>query len=200
MDEDPGRGPGFFDARYAAGQTPWDYGGVPSALKRFLDEHPGPGRALVPGCGFAYEIEAFVSARWEAIGIDFSSVAVAHARQRLARLAGTVINGDFFCYPFRERSFDLIYERTFLCALPPECRPCYAQRSASLLVPSGLLCGFFFMGPETAPPPYPIAQAQLDALLGGSFGMAEDRAVEDSVPLFAGKERWQVWSRKVTNG
>jgi epoxyqueuosine reductase len=89
MDEAPGRGPGFFDARYAAGQTPWDYGGVPSALKRFLDEHPGPGRALVPGCGFAYEIEAFVSARWEAIGIDFSSVAVARARQS-RRFAGKI--------------------------------------------------------------------------------------------------------------
>lgn len=200
MDEDAGCGPEFFDARYAAGRTPWDFGGVPRALKRFLDRHPGSGRALIPGCGAGYEIEAFVSAGWEALGIDFSTVAVARARQRLGRSAGKVIEGDFFRYPFRDQSFDLIYERTFLCALSPDRRPYYAERLAALLVPSGLLCGFFFLGPEEEPPPYPIAQAQLDTLLGGWFEMVEDRAVEDPLPLFAGKERWQIWKRKLTNG
>lgn len=199
MDEDPGSSPAVFDARYAAGKTPWDFGGVPNALKRFLDKHLGPGRALIPGCGYGHEIEAFASAGWEVIGVDFSTVAVACARRRLGQLADKVIEGDFFRHPFRERSFDLIYERTFLCALLPERRPHYAQRMATLLAPSGLLCGFFFLGPEEDPPPYPIAQAQLDALLDAWFEKIEDCVVEDSLPLFAGKERWQIWKCKVTN-
>lgn len=199
MDDDPGSGPAFFDARYAAGTMPWDFGGVPNALKRFLDKHPGPGRALIPGCGSGYEIEAFASAGWEAIGIDFSAVAVARARRRLGRLADKVIEGDFFRHPFGERSFDLIYERAFLCALSPERRPHYAQRLAALLAPSGLLCGFFFLGPQEEPPPYPIRQDQLGELLGGWFEKVENHAVEDSLPLHAGKERWQIWRRKLTN-
>ena len=199
MDDDSSSGPAFFDARYAAGRTPWDFGGVPNALQRFLDRHPGPGRALIPGCGSGYEIEAFASAAWALIGIDFSAVAVARAQRRLGRWADKVIAGDFFSYPFCERSFDLIYERTFLCALSPECWPRYAQRLAALLAPFGLLCGFFFLGPEEEPQPYPIPQVQLDALLCGWFDMIEDHAVEDSLPLFAGKERWQICRRKITN-
>lgn len=200
MNEDPVGGPASFDARYAAGRTPWDFGGVPDALHRFLDTHPGPpGRALIPGCGYGHEIEAFASAGWEVVGIDFSTVAVAHARRRLGRGGDKVIEGDFFRHPFRERSFDLVYERTFLCALSPERRPHYAQRLATLLAPSGLLCGFFFLGPEEDPPPYPIAQAQLDDLLGAWFEKVQDCAVEDSLPLFAGKERWEIWQRKAMN-
>jgi cyclopropane fatty-acyl-phospholipid synthase-like methyltransferase len=157
MNDEPGSGPAFFDARYAAGRMPWDFGGVPSAFERFLDKHPGPGRALIPGCGSGYEIEALVAAGWEVIGVDFSTVAVARARQRLGRLADRVVEADFFCHPFPGSSFDLVYERTFLCALPPERWPHYAQRLSTLLAPSGLLCGFFFLGPEEEPPPYPIS-------------------------------------------
>ena len=46
---------------------------------------------------------------------------------------------------------------------------------------------------------YPITQDQLDELLGSSFERVEDNPVEDSLPLYAGKERWQIWRRKKTN-
>ena len=55
-------------------------------MKEFLAKHQGPGRVLIPGCGSGYEIEAFSSAGWDVIGIDFSKVAVARAR----RLLGSV--------------------------------------------------------------------------------------------------------------
>ena len=199
MDEVPSSDPEFFDIRYAAGRMPWDHGGVPNSLKIFLNEHRGPGRVLIPGCGSGYEIEAFSSGGWDVIGIDFSKVGVARARKLLGPLADKVCEGDFFTYPLRERCFDIIYERTFLCALPPDFRPRYAQRIAALIAPSGILCGFFFLGPEEEPPPYPISQDQLDGLLGGSFEKVEDNPVEDSLPLYTGKERWQIWRHKITN-
>jgi SAM-dependent methyltransferase len=189
-------GPDFFDIRYAAGRIPWDFGGVPSSLKVFLEKHHGPGRVLIPGCGSGYEIEAFASTGWEVMGIDFSAVAVARARRLLGSLGDKVHEGDFFDYPLREQSFDIIYERTFLCTFLPEFWTRYARRIAQLVAPSGILCGFFFLGPEDEPPPYPISQDQLDELLGGWFQKIEDKAVEDSLPLFAGKERWQIWRRE----
>jgi hypothetical protein len=189
-------GPEFFDTRYAAGRTPWDFGGVPKALRVFLERHQGPGRVLIPGCGSGYEIQGFASSGWEVIGIDFSTVAVARARRLLGPLADTVQKGDFFDYPFREGEFDIIYERTFLCALVPEYWLPYARRISELIAPGGILCGFYFHGPEDEPPPYPISQEQLCQLLGGAFEMIENKPVEDSLPLFAGKERWQIWKRK----
>ena len=83
MDEVRSVGPEFFDIRYAAGKMPWDFGGVPQSLKVFLDRHRGPGRVLIPGCGSGYEIEAFSTRGWDAIGIDFSRLAVARARSLL---------------------------------------------------------------------------------------------------------------------
>ena len=189
-------GPEFFDTRYAAGRMPWDFGGVPDLLKVFLEKHRGPGRVLIPGCGSGYEIEAFSSAGWDVVGIDFSRAAVARARSLLGPLANKVHQGDFFDYPFGEGCFDLIYERTFLCTFAPEFWPRYAQRIVNLAAPASILCGFFFLGPEDEPPPYPISKNQLDALLGPWFQQIEDQPVEDSLPLLAGKERWQIWRRK----
>jgi hypothetical protein len=194
MDDAPIIGPEFFDVRYAAGKMPWDFGGVPKSLKVFLDTHHKSGRVLIPGSG--YEIEAFSSSGWDVIGIDFSKVAVGRARSLLGPLAGKVYEGDFFTYPLREGSFDIIYERTFLCTLPPDFWPRYAQRIVKLVAPAGMLCGFFFLGPEDEPPPWPISQYQLDELLGNSFEKIEDKEVEDSLPLYAGKERWQIWRSK----
>jgi hypothetical protein len=189
-------GPEFFDIRYATGRMPWDFEGVPSSVKEFLAKHQGPGRVLIPGCGSGYEIEAFSSAGWDVIGIDFSKVAVARARRLLGPLAGKVHQCDFFDYALREGWFDMIYERTFLCTLLPDFWLAYAQRIAKLIVPSGFLCGFFFFGPEDEPPPYPISEDQLDKLLCSWFEKIEDDAVEDSLPLYASKERWQIWKRK----
>ena len=196
MDDAPNSDPEFFNIRYATGRIPWDYGGVPNSLKLFIDQHAGPGRVLIPGCGSGYEIAAFSSGGWDVIGIDFSTVGVARARRLLGPLADKVYEGDFFTYPLPNRCFDIIYERTFLCTLLPDARSYYARRIDTLIAPSGILCGFFFLGPEEEPPPYPISQGQLDELLGGSFEKVEDNAVEDSLPLYAAKERWQIWRHR----
>jgi len=51
--------------------------------------------------------------------IDFSPQAVKEARVELETLSRFVRFGDFSKYNIGEQRFDLIYERTFLCALPP---------------------------------------------------------------------------------
>ena len=40
--------PDFWTSRYAAGETPWDFGGVPAALKSVLARSSAPDRVLVP--------------------------------------------------------------------------------------------------------------------------------------------------------
>ena len=193
MNETTGSDPAFWDQRYQAGKMAWDCGGVPCALAEFLKRHRESGRALVPGCGSGYEIQAFHAAGWEVLGLDFSRAAVDRARTLLGPLADRVRVGDFFTHPLPARSFDFIYERTFLCALHPAVWSDYARRMAGLLAPGGRLGGFFFFGPEEEPPPYPISPTGLDRLLGTAFEKTADEPVEDSLPLYAGKERWQVW-------
>lgn len=187
-------GADFWDARYREAVTPWDAGGVPAALAAAIAALPARRRVLIPGCGAGYEVAAFAAAGHEVLAIDFSPAAVAAARAVLGPLAERVQQGDFFTFDAGTR-FDIVYERAFLCALPRRRWPAYAARMAALLRPGGALAGFFFFGEGERGPPFPLHAGELEALLGAAFELGEDREVSDSVPVFAGRERWQVWRR-----
>ncbi len=104
------------------------------------------------------------------------------------------MRADFFKSDFGRR-FDLVYERTFLCAMHPRRWARYAKRVAELLRPGGKLIGIFFYGTEPEPPPYPINKTQAAKIFGKYFRLLRDLKVSDSVPMFAGMERWQEWER-----
>lgn len=187
----------FWDDRYAAEKMPWDSHGVPGKVKSFLTQTQ-PGRVLIPGCGSAYEVAAFHATGWTVTALDFSSVAFGRAKRILGPLGKLLILGDFFQYPLGESVFDVIYERTFLCALPPHLWPDYAVRMRQLIRPGGKLVGFFLYGDEPEPPPYPLTESQAMQLFGGDFSRTRDEPIFDSLPVFAGKERWQEWTHKST--
>ena len=188
--------PEFWNTRYAAGKTPWDLGGVPTALRSFLARAQPPGRVLIPGCGSGYEVKAFYDAGSEVTAIDFSPAALQRAERNLGPLRRRIIAGDFFTHDFIGQNFDLIYERTFLCSLPPERWRDYATRMADLLEKGKLLAGIFLYGEEAEPPPYPLTETQALELFGQDFELIRSEPVSDSLPLFQGMERWQEWRRK----
>jgi hypothetical protein len=186
----------FWQTRYLAGKTPWDFNGVPSALKRWLASWQSPGCALVPGCGVGYEVKAFHDAGWDVIGIDYTPAAVARAQRNLGMLGKKVVLGNFFTHDFAGKRFDVIYERTFLCSMPPVHWRAYVHRMRELLNEKGQLAGLFLFGNEDDPPPYPLTKEAQDALFGEAFLLVADELVSDSLPLFAGRERWQIWEKK----
>ncbi|MBP7142337.1 MAG: methyltransferase domain-containing protein [Opitutaceae bacterium] len=185
--------PQFWNSRYLSGQTPWDLKRVPPALAGYLKQVGETGIVLLPGCGMGYEVRAFHDVGWQPLAIDFSPAAVARAREVLGPLAPLVRQADFFSDDIKG-PFDLIYERAFLCALPPHRWPEYVARMVQLLRPGGMLAGFFYYGTDPDGPPFPIAADQATRLFA-SFDLREDRAIppEQSIPLQAGYERWQEW-------
>ena len=189
------RTPGFWDERFEQGFTPWDRGGVPQGLRDFVARAPEPLATLVPGCGSGYELAFLCEAGWDAVAIDFSPAAVETAKAAVGPWAGRVVEADFFAYA-PPRPLELVYEQAFLCAMPPALWPRVAARWAELLPAGGLLAGFFFFGESPKGPPFGIARAALDALLLPHFECIEDAEVLDSLPVFAGKERWMVWRRR----
>lgn len=190
---DPGS-PFFWDERFERGFTPWDRGGVPQQLRAFVAAQKQPLRTLIPGCGAAYELAYLAQAGWDAAAIDFSAAAVATAKAAVGPWAGRVEQADFFAWQ-PPQPLELIYERAFLCALPRTMWPRVAARWAELLAPGALLAGFFFFDDAAKGPPFGISAAGLDELLAPSFVCIEDAPVGDSIPVFAGKERWKVWQR-----
>ena len=195
MAQDSSR-PDFWDTRYRQNITPWDAGRVPAALQRFVARHTGRGRVLVPGCGTGYEVRELAHAGFDVTAIDFSEAAFEAARRELGPLAHLVRIADFFGFEHDTPPFDAIYERAFLCALPRRVWPDWERRAAQLLRPGGLLFGVFYFDDNARGPPFGVAAGQLEALLAPDFERIEDEPVEDSIPAFAGRERWRVWRRK----
>jgi SAM-dependent methyltransferase len=188
--------PEFWEMRYQAAFTPWDARAVPALLRSHVAAHGLRGRVLVPGCGSGHDVRFLAEAGLDVQGIDFSPAALAAALPVLGPFAHRVRQADFFGADL-EGPFELIYERAFLCSLPRRLWEDWGARVAELCAPGGLLAGFFFFDERLRGPPFALhGQAELDALLAGSFEKAADLAVADSVEVFAGKERWQVWKRR----
>ncbi len=187
--------PDFWCKRFGEGTTPWDAGKVPAALADCIARQPSPLNSLIPGCGSAWEAAHLAEQAWPVTALDFSPVAVDKARSVLGDAAVDLVCADFFTFT-PAAPFQLIYERAFLCALPRKLWADWGRRVAELLPPGGRLAGYFFLCDQPKGPPFGILPEQLDELLGTHFERIEDAAVDDSIAVFSGRERWQVWQRK----
>ena len=184
--------PEFWDTRFRGGVTPWDAGGAPAHLREWISGKK-PCRVLVPGAGTVYEVRLFAELGHDVLAIDFSDAAIEAAQ----RIGLQVKKADFFSLD--EALFDLVYERAFLCALPRTCWPDWGRRMAELVRPGGELAGFFYMDDNQRGPPFGISQERLAALREEAFELKENQAVppEQSIPVFKGREIWQVWKRRL---
>jgi len=190
--------PAFWNERFINHVMPWDKGGVPADLQHYFQHaKPEPARqCLIPGCGNGYEAAYLSELGWDVVAIDFSPAAVASARAVNPTWRDRIIEADFFSYqPSKPLSF--IYERAFLCALPPALRHKIVGRWVELLPAGSLLLGYFFIeeNARKSGPPFSITQTELNSLLSPHFVCLENNAVADSIPVFEGNERWQVWKK-----
>jgi hypothetical protein len=159
-------------------------------------------RVLIPGCGSAYEAGWLDAQRFDVTAIDYALGAIERANSVLPPdVAARVLrHADFFA--FEAAPFDWVYERAFLPALPPAVWPRWAARLRQLLAPAGEVIGLFFVDavlPEPRRgPPFVTTRPELDALLAAWFECVEDRPIPatDSLPVFAGRERWMRWRRR----
>lgn len=196
MAQDSSR-PDFWDTRYRGGVTPWDAAGVPARLKSWLHRHEAKLRVLIPGCGTGYEVRAFAAHGHDVLAIEFSDAAIEAAQRELGALSNRLMKADFFT--FEALPFDVIYERAFLAALPRRVWPQWAARMAELVRPGGELAGFFYFDDNERGPPFGVSQERLDELLKQDFERTEDEPIPpgESLAVFRGKERWQVWKRRI---
>ncbi|KAK0719538.1 S-adenosyl-L-methionine-dependent methyltransferase [Lasiosphaeris hirsuta] len=155
-----------WDLLWREAYTPWDRNGPSLALADLLASQPAlfprplQGRkALVPGCGRGHDALLLRAFGYVVVGFDFSEASLKAAVENQLKAGrepeyapregggGTVrwVRGDFFEEEQGELvagGFDLIFDYTFFCALPPEARPKWAKRMSELLNPDGgrLVC------------------------------------------------------------
>lgn len=166
--------------------------------------------ALVPGCGRGHDVLLLSSFGYDVVGLDFSPEAVEMADENrksadenglyqpvhgLERGTIQFIAGDFFSEDWTRGlgtggsgQFDLVYDYTFLCALPLEARPQWSKRMSRLVHPSGhLVCLEFPSGKPLSErgPPWGLTPEVYEALLsapGDTIAYDSDGSVVETMP------------------
>jgi len=183
------------------GRTRWDAGGpAPALVEALRDEFLPSGNALVTGCGSGYDVFALAESGRSTTGLDMAPTAAKRFEQ-LRRERGIqpamarVALADFFTWN-PGRRFDVVWDYTFCCALPPSQRHRWGYRMSELVAPEGRLATLVFPMAPDAPrdqgPPFPLFPEDVAAALPG-WTVAEERTPTTSHPGREGMERLILW-------
>lgn len=134
----------YWDAKWLSNSIGWDIGYASPAICGYLDQYSNKNAAvLIPGCGNAYEAEYLVENGFTNITlIDISAEAVKNISHKFQYNSQVkVLSEDFFQH---QGQYDLIIEQTFFCAILPNKRKEYTEKTASLLRENGKIIGLLF--------------------------------------------------------
>ncbi|WP_300542368.1 methyltransferase domain-containing protein [Maricaulis sp.] len=157
MNETPERTAFDWDTRFRDDDTPWERPDLHPAVADWTQagELAAGCSVIIPGCGRAPELGHFARMGLAATGADISPTAIAWQRTQLAEAGATatLIEGDVLAWR-PEAPADLVYEQTFLCAIPPRLREAYEHAVFDWLKPGGHLLALFMQKEEKGGPPY----------------------------------------------
>ncbi len=185
-----------WNLRYNNNDTPWDRGESTPELRELLKTFPElwtNKRVLVPGCGRAYDAEEIAKVADFVVAADVSEIAIREARERFSAENVEWLVADFFKELERDGEFDIIFEHTFFCAIPPEMREAYAEKMGRLLKPDGLLIGLFYLDDEDefTGPPWPTRTYDIERYFAERF----ERVPLEKTISFRPEKTPCVWRR-----
>lgn len=134
----------YWTNRYQQDETGWDVGNITTPLKEYFNQLKNKDlKILIPGAGNAYEAEYLFNNGFKNVFvIDISDEPLKNIKTRVPDFPKEqLILGDFFEH---NKTYDLIVEQTFFCALNPKLRSNYAKKMHELLNKKGKLVGLLF--------------------------------------------------------
>ncbi len=154
----------WWDERYESGDTRWDAAGAHPLLDSLIPPLKITRcRILILGCGAGHD-----AAWWEkqghiVTGVDFSKEAIEQARTLYGeRDSLKWVQLDVFNLPKDWTSrFDIVFENTMFCAIPPARREELVRTWWRLLTPRGRVIGLALIMDKLAGPPYGASEWEL---------------------------------------
>lgn len=134
----------YWENRYKNNTTSWDIGYASSPITSYIEQLPNKNlKILIPGCGNGYEAEYLYKNGFNNIFVlDIAKSPLKNFKQRYPAFPSkNLICENFFTH---NKTYDLILEQTFFCALPPKLRTNYVLKMHSLLHDKGKLAGLLF--------------------------------------------------------
>ncbi|MDQ3191635.1 MAG: TPMT family class I SAM-dependent methyltransferase [Bacteroidota bacterium] len=190
----------FWNSRYKSFDTGWDIGEVSTPLKNYFDQLKDKSlRILIPGSGNAYEAEyLFHNGFKNVFLLDFSTLALENFNKRVSDFPKEqLICQDFFEH---KNTYDLIVEQTFFCAINPELRKNYVEKTWELLSSQGKIAGLLFNDPlNSEKPPFGGSKEEYEKLFKSKFEVLKLEIACNSITPRAGRELFFIFKRKRDN-
>lgn len=190
-----------WEARYQAGETPWEKGAGSPGLEDFLRDHPDlpRGTVLVPGCGTGHDVRCWARHGFRALGLDLADSAIRLATERTAPedLLATFRQSDFLRGEMLGTPpVDWLFEHTLFCAIHPEERGLYAEAAARWVRPGGNFLAVHYMLREGAEgPPFGCSQEEIMERFSPAFDLIQGW-IPRSYPNRVGLELVLWWRRR----
>ncbi|QNM85158.1 methyltransferase domain-containing protein [Polaribacter pectinis] len=134
----------FWSNKYKTDKIGWDLGEVSPPLKAYFDQLENKEiKILIPGGGNSYEAEYLFNKGFKNVYVvDIAKSPLENIKKRIPNFPeAQLIHANFFEI---EKTFDLVIEQTFFCAINPDLRPKYAAKMASIVKEKGKLVGLMF--------------------------------------------------------
>ena len=181
--------PSYWENRYQKGETAWDVGAITTPIKAYIDSlHDKNIKILIPGAGNSYELEYLLNNGFKNTFVaDYAATPLENIKKRITKCPESqLLHADFFELT---GTYDLIIEQTFFCALEPELRPKYVQKTKFLLNPGGKIVGLLFQFPLTENgPPFGGDSKEYSKLFEADFIIRKLEIAYNSIPERKGKE------------
>ncbi|MFT4761873.1 MAG: hypothetical protein ACI9XO_002346 [Paraglaciecola sp.] len=187
----------YWNNRYLKDETGWDIGDISTPLKDFIDTLTDKNiRILIPGAGRAHEAVYLHKNGFKNVFVcDWAEEAFINLKIQTPDFPKeNRLIGDFFKLDIE---VDLILEQTFFCAINPDLRPEYAEKTASILAENGMLTGLFFgVEFERAGPPFGGIKEDYLPIFEPYFDILEMDFAENSIKPRFGKELFFRMTKK----
>jgi SAM-dependent methyltransferase len=189
--------PGYWDQRYKEGYTGWDTGAITTPLKSYFDQLRSKEQGiLIPGAGNAYEVEYLHQHGFKDVHVlDWARQPLENLQQRIKDFPESNLHHeDYFDH---QASYDLIIEQTFFCAIDPQLRGKYVEKTSALLKPGGKLVGLLWQVPMNHDrPPYGGSENEYVELFEPYFDIRVLETAYNSIKPRAGTELFCMMTKK----
>lgn len=184
----------FWENRYKNNETGWDVGSITTPLQEYINQLTNKKlKILIPGGGNSYEFDYLIQKGFQNVTvIDIAQQPLENLIKRNPNHINQFIQTNFFEY---KDQFDLIIEQTFFCALEPQLRKQYAQKTHSLLKPNGKLTGLLFDFPLQSGPPFGGSKFEYEQLFQPFFTIKILEKCYNSIKPRQGNELFFIFKK-----
>ncbi len=184
--------PSFWNHFWQNSVSPWDLGQPHPELVAQISSLGRPKRAYVPGCGRGHDAVFLSQAGWQVTAVDMAEHVSPHLNPQLGEDGSIFLLRDAFEVEENE-VYELWWDHTFFCAIPPEKRPLWGRTVRRVLREGGVLGALVFpVGKDIAEggPPFGMSVDNLLEVLGPGAHLVSDDPL--SKPARDGGERFAI--------